>query len=90
MTLCKYRPLRTYDAQYILEQNDVNGLMKVLDQTVGELVENGDALTPYYVGARLAVGVLVEVSERTGEVDKWTDFMRAFGEALEILGGDGE
>lgn len=85
MTLCKFRPRRTYDAQYLFDQNDVRGLMKVLDQAVYEMGEAGIASTAYYAGAKLALSTLFECAERDGEVDMWTDFMRSFEAALEEL-----
>ena len=88
MTLCKYRPVRTYDAQYIFEENDVRGLLKKLDEAVAERGEAGDWSTPYYVGALLALSTFFE-GAREKDVDKWTDFMRMFEGALdELEGGD--
>ena len=87
MTLCKYRPQRTYDAQYILEENDVRGLLKKLAEAVDRMDEEGLASTPYYVGAQLAMSTMFECAKRDGEVDMWTDFMCLFEQALEELGG---
>lgn len=89
MTLCKYRPQRTYCAQWIIEKDDVGGLMKSLDATIDGMGEAGLASTPYYVGARLALSTLFDVAQRDGDVDTWVDFMREFEAALEELeGGD--
>ena len=89
MTLCKYRPARTYDAQYLFEQNDVNGLLKMLGEAARAMGEAGLASTVYYVGALLAFEALFGTAESAGEVDKWTDFMALFEAALEDLeGGD--
>lgn len=88
MTLCKYRPQRTYDAQFILEENDVRGLLKRLDEAVGIRGENGEASTPYYVGAFVAFKTLFEGARDGGEVDMWTDFMELFAQELERLDED--
>ena len=89
MTLCKFRPQRTYDAQFILERNDAIGLTKALEAAVAEKGEDGLSATPYYVGAKLAVDALLWDAEDGGEVDMWTDFMAAFDKALrELEGGD--
>ena len=82
MTLCKYRPQRTYDAQFIFEQNDVNGLLKMMREKVHRLGENGEFYTPYYTGALIAFETLFGESEATGEVDMWTDFMSLFEDGL--------
>ena len=88
MTLCKFRPQRTYDAQFILERNDVVGLTKALEAAIAEKGEDGLSTTPYYVGALLAVEALLWRAEEGGEVDMWTDFMAAFGGALLELEGE--
>lgn len=88
MTLCKYRPLRTYDAQYIFEQNDVNGLLKSLRAAVGEKAEAGEASTAYYTGALIAFEVMFGVSESDGEVDTWVDFLDLFESAINDKEGD--
>ena len=83
MTLCRFRPLRTYDAQFLFEQHDVNGLLKKMGEAVAEMGEAGLASTPYYVGALLALRVLFD--EGRGEIDKWPDFMALFEAALEEM-----
>ena len=87
MTLCKYRPVRTYDAQYLFEQNDVNGLLKMLGEAARAMGEAGLASTPYYVGALLAFEVMFGGAERNGDVDTWQEFMRSFEAALEEMEG---
>ena len=79
MTLCKYRPQRTYDAQFIFEHNDVRGLMKKLQ----EEANRGDTLTPYYIGAYTAFKTMFDKAEEEGIVDMWTDFMTAFRDEIE-------
>lgn len=74
MTLCKYRPQRTYDAQYIIEQNDAIGLVKML----GERSDESD----FHAGAWLAFGLMFDMAESNGLVDMWTDFMGAFDERV--------
>lgn len=83
MTLCKYRPQRTYDAQFILEKNDVNGLLKKMDEAVAAHGEDGDLSTAYYVGGLIALSTLFKTTERVGEIDMWTDFMELFAANLE-------
>lgn len=87
MTLCKYRPQRTYDAQFIFEENDVRGLLKMLDEAVGRMGEEGLASTRFYAGAYVAFKTLFEDARGNGEVDKWTDFMASFEKTLEELEG---
>lgn len=89
MTLCKHRPRRAYDAQYVFDETDARGLMKALAQAVAAMGEAGLASTPYYVGASLALSTLFGTAARDGEVDKWPDFMAAFEAALEELEGGG-
>ena len=74
MTLCKFRPVRTYDAQFLFELNDAHGLVKML----GERAEESD----FHAGAWLAFYAMFEMAEGTGEVDMWKDFMDAFDEQL--------
>ena len=85
MTLCKYRPQRTYDAQFIFEENDVHGLLKKLDEAVGRMGEEGLTSTRLYVGAYIALKTLFETAKADGEVDMWTDFMSLFESELEEL-----
>ena len=89
MTLCKFRPQRTYDAQFILEENDVRGLLKMLGEAVNRMGEDGLASTPYYVGAHDAFEVLFGCAKRDGEVDMWKDFMESFREKLDELEEEG-
>lgn len=89
MTLCKLRPKRTYDEQYIVDKWDLRGLMKYLDAMIHELGEDSDDLTPYYVGARLALSTLF-FDDVNDELDLWTEFTRRFEAALEEIEGGGE
>ena len=88
MTLCKYRPRRTYDAQYIFEENDVRGLMKKLESVVAEMGEDGLAETPYYTGALVAFGCVFDAAKRDGEVDIWLDFPSLFADGLRERTGE--
>lgn len=88
MTLCKLRPKRTYDEQYIIDKWDVRGLMKYLDVMIHELGEAGDAMTPYYVGARLALSTLF-FDDVDDYLDYWKQFTDRFEKSLvELEGGD--
>ena len=84
MTLSKHRPLRTYDEQWIVENNDLHGLRKALSTTIADHGEDGLADTPYYVGAKLMLDVLF--GDET--VDNYLDAMSAFERGLEELGGE--
>jgi len=75
MTLCKYRPQRIYDAQFIFEQNDVNGLLKMTRQIANE--KSGIARA-YYLDAAIAFETLFRDAEIFGEVDMWRDFVERF------------
>ena len=83
MTLCKYRPQRTYDAQFLLDHNDVRGLLKKTRETAN------DTGSPYYVGAAVAFETLFRDAELFGEVDMWRDFIERFAANLgeELKGG---
>lgn len=71
MTLSKYRPLRTYDEQWIVDATDVHGLLKDVDAAVQEYGENGLVDTLYFEGVQDALETLfVE-----GGVDNRLDFM---------------
>ncbi len=88
MTLCKYRPQRTYDAQYIIEQHDAKGLMKGLRTAAGDAARDGLASTPYIIRALLAFETLFGYASFNGEVDRWTDFLPMFLAALEEVEGE--
>lgn len=83
MTLCKYRPQRAYDAQFVFEQNDVNGLMKKLSEAAERVDENRLQSAPYYKGALIAFDVMFNTAESNGHVDMWADFLTLFEQALE-------
>ena len=84
MTLCKYRPQRTYDAQFLLDENDVRGLIKKTREAADRMSGFGGA---YYMGAAIAFETLFRDAEMFGEVDMWSDFLARFeanlGEELE-------
>ena len=87
MTLCKYRPRRTYDAQFIIEEHDTLGLMKMLEAEADVRRRDGEASTLYYDGARAAFSALFDWARQTGEVDTWMDFMALFGQKAEEMEG---
>lgn len=82
MTLCKFRPKRTYDAQFIIDKFDAQGLVKRLHEKVAELGENGELSTMYYVGALTILQVLFKYAEVDGMVDYPTDLLGLFERAL--------
>lgn len=75
MTLCKYRPQRIYAAQFIFDQNDVNGLLKKTREAANLMKGVGGS---YYVGAAVALETLFRDAEMYGEVDMWSDFLARF------------
>lgn len=85
MTLCKYRPQRTYDAQYIFEQNDVTGLRKMMREAAENFAELGLASTLYYIGAMVAFDLMFDMAKGNGEVDTWQDFIVAFENVVQKL-----
>ena len=88
MTLCKFREERKYDAQFLIDRHDARGLLKMLDEAVGRMGEEGLASTRFYAGAYLGFKTLFECAERDGGIDKWTDFMCLFEQAIEELEGE--
>lgn len=88
MTLCKYRPQRTYGEQYIVDELDTRGLIKALDAVIAQRGEDGLADTAYYVGAKLAFEVLFRTIGDDGapkSTEYWTDFMREFARRIEEI-----
>ena len=87
MTLSKHRPQRTYGDQFLIDEIDTRGLLKVLELRVDEHGSDGLTDTPYYVGALIAMSTLFS-PEAGGEIDNWQDFMREFDERLHELEND--
>ena len=77
---------KTYQPSIRLGQFELDGLLKVLERTISEKGENGEADTPYYVGALIALNIVRyhESIEHSG------DFMRLFVKALDELEGGNE
>lgn len=73
MTLCKYRPQRTYDEQFIFDGVDVRGMLKALERGSTD-AERGT----YYAGALIAFEVLFDTAANEGKCDIWTDFIETF------------
>lgn len=89
MTLCKYRPQRTYDAQFLLDENDVNGLLKKSAEAAEAVRATGVAGWQLYEGAAMALDVLFNVARDEGEIDMWTDWLATFeGLVGEMEGSD--
>lgn len=88
MTLCKYRPRRTYDGQFLLDENDVRGLLKKSREAAKAMRESGVASTPYYEGAAIAFDALFGIARDVGDVDMWSDWIATFEDFLEELEGD--
>lgn len=77
MTLCKYRPQRTYDEQYIIDGWDMRGLLKYLGTRSVELAADGRAEALSFQGAFDALSIIAGLAE-DGKCDNWTDFQRQF------------
>ena len=73
--------IRNYQPQTRIGMYELDGLLNVLDRIISEHGENGEADTPYYVGAFEALHII-----RHAEfVDAQDDFMRLFERALDEL-----
>lgn len=74
---------RTYRPSTRIQHDELDGLLNVLDRTISEHGEDGEADTPYYVGAFEALRIV-----RYHEfLDTQEDFMRLFERALGDLEG---
>ena len=90
MTLCKHRPQRTYGEQYILDEFDMRGLLKYLDERTRELSADGRAEALMFEGAYIALSTLASLAE-DGGCEYWTDFQREYERragTLEEEGGE--
>ena len=66
-----------------LDHMELDGLLSVLSRRIEEAGENGEAITPYYIGAHIALSIV-----RYHEfVDTQHDFMRLFERLFENLEG---
>jgi len=74
---------RTYQPNTRFDHFEMDGLINRLDREIEERGENGDASTPYLVGARIAM----HIARYHEFVDTQEDFMRLFDKALDELGG---
>ena len=74
---------RTYQPNTRFDHYEMDGLINRLDNEIAERGDAGDATTPYYVGARIAM----HIARYHEFVDTQEDFMRLFERALEDLEG---
>ena len=72
---------RTYQPNTRFDHFEMDGLISRLDREIAERGENGDASTPYLVGARIAM----HIARHHEFVDTQEDFMRLFDRALDEL-----
>ena len=72
---------RTYQPNTRFDHFEMDGLINRLDREIGERGENGDASTPYLVGARIAM----HIARYHEFVDTQDDFMHLFDKALDEL-----
>ena len=79
MTLSKHRPLRTYDEQWIVEMNDLHGLLKDVAVASAESSESGEVAATYWKGVEDALHVMFSQNG----VDSRIEFMREIRGKLE-------
>lgn len=84
MTLCRHRPRRTYDAQYIFDKFDVDGLIKTTEIIVNDKCEDGEADAHDWAVVLATLNVMFGV-EADSEIDTRLDFQHAIKNALEEL-----
>ena len=72
-----------YPASTRLEHPYLEGLITRLDREIAEKGENGEADTPYYVGARIAASIWLYHTR----VESQDDFINIFRKYLDELGG---
>lgn len=89
MTLCKYRPQRTYGEQFIFDEIDVRGAMKYLKSRAQELADEGEIDGLMFTGAYAALSTLMDMA-RDGTCDYWTDFQREFERRIGTMEEEGE
>ena len=65
---------RTYQPNTRMDHYELDGLITRLDREIAEHGEEGDEMTPYYVGARVAI----YIARHHEFVDTQDDFMRLF------------
>lgn len=76
--LSKHRPVRTYDEQWIVEQNDLHGLLNDVANMVAKSTEKGEQSAIYWKGVEDALHVLFSQEG----VDSRIEFMAAIKEKL--------
>jgi len=75
---------RQYRPSVRLDWEELDGLLRMLDDRIAEMGENGEYITCYYVGARTAASIF-----RFCEfVDVPADFMRLFDRKIRDIEGD--
>ena len=77
MAISKHRPLRTYDAQTIIDDLDAHGLQKILEVQIAQCGEEGLADTLYFEGMYDAIEILVSY-----DIERWPDFLEKAYEYL--------
>lgn len=77
--LSKHRDVRAYDEQWIVDSNDVHGMMKDVARKVIETSENGEVESVYWKGVEDTVHTLFTV----GGVDDRFEFMNIMQGKLE-------
>jgi len=87
MTLCKYRPQRTYAEQLIVDKWELDALSKQLAKRALEMADNGESDALLFIGACNAFEALMRLAE-DGKCEYWFDFMREFEHASGLEGGD--
>ena len=75
--------IRHYQPNTRLDHYELDGLLNRLDREIAEMGESGDEMTPYYVGARLALRIL----RHHEHVETQDDFVNLFKKYLSELDG---
>lgn len=77
MTLCKYRPQRTYPAQLIIDSWEMGHLVDTLNERARELAAGGEAASLLFDGASMALSTLASLAA-DANCEYRMDFMREF------------
>ena len=85
MTLCIYRKRKTYFESFVVDEFEMDALVKALDAAVGALAEEGDKAAALYAGAYLAFKTMRDVAKSTGRVDMYADFITELEKAIEEM-----
>ena len=80
--MSKHRPSRSYDEQWIVDNNDVHGLFKDIAAKVAESFDSGEISQVYWKGVEDAVHTLFSPDG----VDSRIEFMQRMQQKIEKRG----